>query len=223
MTRCRDLFSGGVGRRDWVLQSLCRYITKFTLLRAEAGDKAALAEYGTWIRSVTPEQTETDTEDVFEPLWRYPENPEITQAAEWLFNSPDSPWNPVIDTARKRVNYYTMRVFRTPLFKVAAFRKQLLRKVTDRSEAGAITVRPSGRIDVKVTNGWSTGASARNGGGPVPPAGTTAPFRMCDLYANLLKRAAKDAPRCELFWPEEKRDKAVAACADFLKGYGKAP
>ena len=52
-----------------------------------------------------------------------------------------------------------------------------------------------------------------------PPPGTKSPFRMCDACAYGLSRL-EGTPRCELFWPEKNRDRAVAACAAFLRQYG---
>ena len=52
-----------------------------------------------------------------------------------------------------------------------------------------------------------------------PPPGTKAGFRVCDACAYGLSAVA-GAPKCELFWPEKERDRAVAASAAFLQQYG---
>ena len=41
-------------------------------------------------------------------------------------------------------------------------------------------------------------------------------FRTCDLYAWLLSNRIESAPAFQLFWPESKRDEAIAAIEKFL-------
>ncbi len=45
------------------------------------------------------------------------------------------------------------------------------------------------------------------------------PFRVCDYLAWRISTLG-GAPECELYWPEDRRDRAVAACTAFLKRYG---
>src|SRR5262249_1398199 len=45
-------------------------------------------------------------------------------------------------------------------------------------------------------------------------------FRICDFVAWTIGKEVAGAPRCELYWPEKKRDAACAACAEFLRHYG---
>src|SRR5205085_3478361 len=52
-----------------------------------------------------------------------------------------------------------------------------------------------------------------------PKVPATVVFRVCDYYAWGVSRT-RGAPRCELYWPEADRDKAVAACAEFLQRFG---
>jgi hypothetical protein len=53
----------------------------------------------------------------------------------------------------------------------------------------------------------------------LPPAGSTVSFRLCDLFAERLSRL-DGAPRFEIYWPEAKRDGAVAAIGAFLDRFG---
>ncbi|MFL5240854.1 MAG: hypothetical protein ACJ8FY_01985 [Gemmataceae bacterium] len=54
----------------------------------------------------------------------------------------------------------------------------------------------------------------------IPDEGVEGKFRFCDYVAWQIGKRYKAAPRCELYWPEAKRDKAVAACTKFLRQYG---
>src|SRR5262249_28466099 len=48
----------------------------------------------------------------------------------------------------------------------------------------------------------------------------TADYRVCDLVAVNINAWFPAAPRCELYWPQERRDAAVAACLPLLKQSG---
>ena len=45
------------------------------------------------------------------------------------------------------------------------------------------------------------------------------PFRVCDYIAWRFS-SVEGSPRCELYWPEDRRDRAVAECAAYLKRFG---
>ena len=72
--------------------TLVEYIARFTLIRARAGEPAALAEYAAEIRKCDPEKDQPHSLDAFEPMWTYPDDPAVREAARWLFNDPGSPW-----------------------------------------------------------------------------------------------------------------------------------
>ncbi len=214
--RCRDVFALGTAARRHPTPYLGNFIATFTVHRARGGERTALEEYATWIRSVSPSHLDNDVKPLFEPLWSYPNHTAIKKAAAWLFNNSASPWYLILDPL-KRVGYYTTRLFKTRLIEVPAFRKQLLRALKDTREAGYITVNNSRRMSIKVRAGWTT-----SGPGKYEhrlPAGTTAPFRVCDIYARQIFQAHKEAPECRVFWPEKERDKAVRACEAFVRAY----
>ena len=52
-----------------------------------------------------------------------------------------------------------------------------------------------------------------------PPLGFKGDFRVCDFYARQLS-GIRGAPRCELYWPFEKRDRAVNEIGKWLQDYG---
>jgi hypothetical protein len=131
-----------------------------------------------------------------------------------MFTAP-SPW-----TARFLRSYTTRDLARTPLVGVPAFRKRLLVELGDKRRAGRLELNEEGYGFVEVDDAYSGGSAIHSAGDPLAPRkGTATIFRVCDYYAWELS-GLEGAPRCELYWPVAERDKAVAACAAFLKKYG---
>ena len=84
-------------RRPGSLRRLCQILTLMEYLRVRpdprrAGEPAALAEYAAEIRKWDPEKDQPQGLAAFEPMWTYPDDPAIREAARWLFNDPGSPW-----------------------------------------------------------------------------------------------------------------------------------
>jgi hypothetical protein len=73
----------------------------------------------------------------------------------------------------------------------------------------------SGQMRLQTGGGtWSTSFNAADA-----PIGSKSEFRICDFYAWQLSQT-KGAPGCELYWPFEQRDRAVAEVALWLQAYG---
>jgi hypothetical protein len=106
-----------------------------------------------------------------------------------------------------------------PLLMSGTFRWQLSEVLNEKREAGHAEVDSTDKIELKSPEGWTETTSTVPGDPLCPPPGTKAAFRLCDLCAYRLSRI-EGAPRCELYWPEKNRDRAVAACAEFLTRYG---
>ncbi len=195
------------------------HIAKFTLKRVEAGDEAALDEYAAWVRDVTPQQLEHYASAALEPLWTHPTHPAIADVSDKIFNGESSPWNPIL-TAEKRPNEVSMLdLLRTPLLKNAAFRQQILRGLTDTTVAGYVTITGPENIQIELAMGRHMGrmVSPKPNDPPLPPVGTKLPVRLCDYYAHELQR--QKGPTFGVYWPEAERDKAVAACVEFVTNY----
>ena len=183
--------------------------------RIKAGDPTALADYATWLPTVPPKDLGFTTRQIFEILWQHPNEPIIREAAEKLFAQPDSPWVPLL---RKNA-FYTHELVSSSLVGLEAFRVELLRGLADKTTAGTATVEANGGVSMTVDNGWSGGGGGGSTGPEAPPVGTRVTFRECDLFAHELSNI-EGAPRCELVWPEQERDKAVTACVRWLRRYG---
>ena len=199
-------------------ERFARPVVKMTLALAKAGDLGTLDDYAAWVQRQRPKALSFEIGTVFEPMWRYPDHPKVTEAAERMFNG-QSPWNPLIQTGKAAGGFQVGDLFGKPLVAMPAFRRQLLERLTDKRVAGKVAVRSDGRVNISVVNNWSTSTSALPDDPRCPKEGTEAPFRLCDVYAWLLSRL-EGTPQCELFWPEAERDKAAAACAAFLTRFG---
>jgi hypothetical protein len=96
------------------------------------------------------------------------------------------------------------------------FQAALLRGLRDTGTAGTLTV-AGGRLVSSIN---LDGELLRTYQDPLAPiAGTALPFRVCDLYAD--KLSLNEAfPNCQLYWPLDMRNAAVAQCIDLLQRYG---
>ena len=183
--------------------------------RLQLGDSSARQDYIRYLQSYDPRNWTGDGANrsgFFGIMWHYPDDPQMQELARKLFTGNYSPWVPLPNN-----------LIPTPLIGLTAFREELRRGLTDK--------RPAGTIKVDRQSIWcvygSAGASFSQSPGLAegvpfsPKPGTTVSFRLCDRYANQLS-AVQNFPECELYWPVEKRDEAVAACREFLQQYGNA-
>ncbi len=182
--------------------------------RLELGDSTALADYLAYLRGLKPDDlkplyTNGDA-SCFRILWHYPDDPGARQTAEKFFGAKDAPLVPLPNDLAP-----------TPLIGLPAFRRELLRGLDDKSPAGAYTVR-EGAYDCQFTATQGSFSGSPVPTGPdVPKPGASVAFRLCDNYAFDLAQIA-GFPACRLYWPEAKRDAAVAACKAMLQQYGDA-
>ncbi len=109
----------------------------------------------------------------------------------------------------------------TSLPVTAGFRKQALRALEDKTAAGSITFYPPSEWDSRTEAGITIGGLGmgfRGSAGDLdtPPPGKSCSFRVCDAFAYFYSQYQK-GPKCQLFWPESKRDAAVLACRNWLE------
>jgi len=104
-------------------------------------------------------------------------------------------------------------LLRTRLVLNDAFRALALAALNDKTETGTIVLREGGSYEEKSPHGSQGGTITPDAF--APKVGVTVSFRVCDDVAHRLKRI-EGLPRLELYWPEAKRDEAVAAVREFL-------
>ncbi len=154
-------------------------------------------------------------------MWRFPDEPAIREAARWLFNDPQSPWVPLFRAPGSDTNllFHHTRLYASPLLCTAGFREGLLAAMAIKTEMGTVGRGMYRTIQYKTGRGWGENFQANQDDLESLKPGVVLPFRVCDFIAWKVS-SIEGSPRCELFWPEDRRDRAVEACAAFLKKYG---
>jgi hypothetical protein len=221
MTQCLEGIDLGRQQNGQTDQGLVGFVAQFTLIRAKAGDLAALDEYAAWARKTDPKALEHQDIACFEPLWTYRDYPAIAEAARWLFNDPKSPWVPLVRAPGSRMGFffYNGTLFASPLVRVAGFRDGLLAAMAGKSVMGTIRRGDRGTFQYKMSDGGSGSFGSNKPDLDAFQPGVDRAFRVCDYLAWQVS-LLDGAPECELYWSEDRRDRAVAASAAYLKRYG---
>ncbi len=206
--------AGKTHTRDEITKAVAGLFGK----RMDFGDERAFGEYAEWIAGLVRRPHDDPAPVLFQPMWRHPDHPEITAAAERMFARDGSPWRPLFHKgAGARAACDLMR---TPLAGLSAFRKDLQLGLRDRTPIGTARIMRDGWCELTVDDGWIGGDNSFLKSDPLaPPRGTKVRFRICDLYAHTLAKLP-GTPRCGLYWPEAARDRACAECAELLARYG---
>lgn len=152
---------------------------------------------------------------LFEPLWRYPSELAFARLGQDLFTGSNPFWNPLIDP-RRAGDLKQGAIIAGPLLTHPAYRAQVARQLKNWSHCGTVEIIGNNRISIQ------TPVEKREQ--PLTafatlPVGSKEQFRVCDFYAWQLSQI-KGAPRCELYWPFAKRDRAVGEMALWLQAYG---
>jgi hypothetical protein len=202
-------------------EGLAGFLSQFTMIRARAGGRDALGEYALWIRKSSPQELSHQSITVFEPMWVYRDDRGLATTARWLFNDPDSPWLTILQepSSHAWTSFYNGNLYTSPLLRVAGFRDSLIAALANTFEIGTVSRSAAGSFQYKMNNGGSGGAGTFKADLANIPLGVERPFRACDFLAWQIATVA-GAPECELYWPEDRRDRAVEMCAKFLKQYG---
>ncbi|MEJ7636664.1 MAG: hypothetical protein WKF75_01435 [Singulisphaera sp.] len=200
-------------------QGLASSLAGFTQIRVRLGDLEALDEYAAWLRTTTPKMLESGTFQALQPLLSHPDHPALASAARWLFNDPKSPWVPLLPEARGQQAPHFPNPFASPLIVVAGFRESVLAGLADKAPLGTVERGENGSIQRKIKDVPTTTYGSSNLDLEGVAVGVEYPFRRCDYLASNLS-GLEGCPRCDLFWPEARRDEAVAACVAYLKRFG---
>jgi len=189
------------------------YLTKLTLARMHSDDPAALGNYVNWLQGAVPKDLPLfSLNDLFEPLWRAPNDPAAQREAEYLFLNPHSPWVPFVHDQPGYSSDLFEEDLEGPLLLLPAFRQAMLVSLADRTVIKTVTL---GGPDPQEGN-YSVGS----GLDPFAPA-TPQPFpvRRCDLYALHLSHLG-GMPAFQYDWPTAKKDAAIAIAAARLRRHG---
>jgi hypothetical protein len=200
---------------------LVRFIGQFSILRVQAGERNALAEYAAEIRNEDSQFRHNLKLQLFEPMWTYPDVPAIRDTAHWLFNDPQSPWTSLLQQPGSRTYGLLQNadIYSSPLLSSPGFREGVLAALTIKSEMGTVRRDVQNLIESKTNDGLREVFRATATDLEDVKPNVALPFRICDYIAAKIS-AVEGSPRCELFWPVDQRDQAIEACAAYLKRYG---
>jgi hypothetical protein len=192
--------------------------------RLELSDPRALQDYADWLVAINPtEWCNFDLTNPFQIMWHYPNDPVIRQAAEKMFNGENSRWSPLNRVRPVNESSTLSDLATTPLIGLAAFRREVIRRLGDTSLDGTVQLNENGNVGCMLTDDVHhnfTVASCKDD--PLAPSiGTSISFRTCDWFAYELSRL-DGFPRIGLYWPQAQRDAAVAASKEVLMQYGDA-
>jgi hypothetical protein len=217
MTRARESVDRDRSEGYSQFDSLVEHIAQFTLIRARQGDLAALAEYADEIRKSDPEKDQPRSLDAFKPIWIYPDDPAIREAARWLFNDRASPWAAYLrKPGNNRMPYFNTNIYASPLLRSAGFRDAVLAAMAIKSELGTVRHRDQTGVEYEVRHG--AGGRFGTEAAEEIKQGMERSFRVGDYIAWQIAEI-EGSPRCEIYWTEEMRDGAVAACVAFLNRF----
>ena len=200
-------------------QGLASSLAEFTEVRVRLGDLQALDEYASWLRTTTPRMLEYGTFQALRPLLTHRAHPALTSAAQWLFNDPKSPWVPLLPEAQGRLSQSFQNLFASSLIVLPSFREGVLAGLADKSPLGTLQRGTDGSVERKIKDVPTTKHGSNNLELEGVPVGVEYPFRRCDLLASQLA-GLEGCPQISLFWPEARRDEAVASCVFYLKRFG---
>lgn len=197
-------------------EQMAREIGRLTTVLAESGDAEGTRMYRAWVVQQIPASPGDNVAALLQPIWRFPDEPNLAAAAEELFNGPKSTWQCLPTAVQFRDRH---RLMHSPIFGVPAFRSHVARNLNNLTPIGTVSVKEN-LYEFETANGHSSesGVNMRDPLLPKPP-GTKVTVRVCDWYAS--KIAALDgAPPFELYWPTANRDVARAKLAAFLTQWG---
>lgn len=187
---------------------------RMTVMRMHKGDTAAAADYLKTMSIGTDISTPRGLEEAFRPLILFPENPEFKAFAERAFRR-GGPWAETLEKNRFRFPTGESR-----MLAVASYRERVSLRLHDATAMGRGEF--NGRTFRYSINGGGGGSMSWEA---KEPDGTTSKvvqgeieFRVQDMMAQSLAQSAlPGAPEFRIYWPRERRDKAVMAWILFLE------
>jgi len=206
----RATIAGFAGAGDKESAGAC--VAALTSARADAGDAAALAEYGAWIVHTKPEQADLDLAQWLAPMTAHPTSPAILRASNVLFAAP-SPWIPFVSDTR---GYGLENILELDLLGLPAFRRHVVAELADHKKIGTITMKSKDGVEVK-TSGFTSSRGTDANDPLTPPEGTVMDLRTCDEYAAALASSKAHLPPFRIYWRQADRDKALGAIIATLR------
>jgi hypothetical protein len=175
---------------------------------AKLGDTSGLDLYANWLGAQNIEDLEDAMPEILAPLGRFPDQPSIKDVSAKIFLTQKIDW---------LSQWRGTDFLHTHLVQNKAFRRLILRALTDKTTAGTFLLETNGQFQINNPGGQSNGAFEPDALAPKP--GETVSFRICDDVADRLSRI-ESLPKFRVYWPEARRDAAIADIIQFLKENG---
>lgn len=179
-------------------------------------------KWAAWVRQLTPlDLYPASMPKVFAPFWEQPDHPAFHAAVDWLFNAPSSPWWSLLDTAD--YEHATSGLLGTPLLRLPAFQRHVLRNLADDGVIATISIWRNGfggaqisfeRVDPARSN------AAEWDDPPQPAPGTKVAMRTKDFYADKIGGMVEGAPAFFPYWTRARRDEAITTLSQFIRRFG---
>ncbi len=206
---CPALFPD-VGRENWTTGCAVvpQQLAALVVAMAKLGDTTGLDAYANWARARNLHAFEDSLPGSLSPFGLFPDHPSIKAASAELFSATNSNWLVLSSSAD---------LLRSRLVQNAAFRSLILDALADKTPAGIFRMTKQGYFSIEFKNGSESGMIQPDPA--LPKVGDSVSFRVCDNIARRLSRI-QNLPESKIYWPEARRDAALAAIITFLKENG---
>jgi hypothetical protein len=184
----------------------CRTDSLVTLARLSLGDESAASDWAAGVRERA--MFAYDLDSLAAPIWFFPQNAVLQQAAESLFGRDSFLW------PGARPEYVN-----SPLLTIPAYRRAVFTALNDSSVVGKATRSAEGLLSYSTPNGGGSSSNPEHDPRQVP-LGQERPVRVKDLVALHLSwiGGVKFSPD----WPDADKDAAITEIAAFLKAHANA-
>jgi hypothetical protein len=164
---------------------------------ADAGDQKALDEYADWLRALkrpNPDSREFSFGEALYPLRKYYRHPRLAEASDWLFNSPESPWVPLLRPQKTGLASYVVDLYEFGFVGIPAIRKAFLRDLADRKQLGTTYYNANGSRGYDLPGITNAGWRETSRDPKLPKQGVKGSFRVCDWVAYKMSGYFDGAP-----------------------------
>ena len=198
---------------------LINYMAAFTLIRMADGDRLALEEYAAWAQSPARRSCSTGPSRASNrcggsPTTRRSARPPGCSTTRDRRGCRCSATRGTAPTSSSNIAGSTPRRWSSRPDSATG----LLEGMANKARIGTVRHDRGLALLYRTPNGWEEGFACRQEDADSLELGMERPFRVCDYLAWQVS-SIEGSPRCELYWPEDRRDRAVQACAAFLKRY----
>lgn len=184
------------------------YLAEVVVAMARRGDTSGLDIYAKWLVNQDIADLQVARTLALEPLGRFPNHPAIQEVSKKLFQPGKADWI---------TPQWGADLLGSQLLLNESFRLLVLQALTDNAIAGTFVLNKRGQYTIAVE---SSGVSYLFESDPLAPKiGEPVSFRVCDDVARRLSRI-ENLPELKVYWPEAKRDGALADIIRFLKENG---